>query len=99
MVIVKDDAGEMLQFENEKLKALLEILEETDQKVIIWATYIHNIHEINKALSEKYGSESVVSIYGAYHNKIEIWPLTDFKKILSVDSLLVILLQVVMDSL
>ena len=35
----KDDAR-MLQFENPKLKAMLEILEETDQKVIIWATYI-----------------------------------------------------------
>ena len=55
MVIVKSDDGEILQFENEKLKALLEILEETDQKVIIWATYVHNINEINKALSEKYG--------------------------------------------
>ena len=61
----KDDAGGMLQFENPKLKAMLEILEETDQKVIIWATYIHNINEINKALSEKYGSDAVVSMYGA----------------------------------
>ena len=55
----------MLQFENPKLKAMLEILEETDQKVIIWATYIHNINEINKALSEKYGNDAVVSMYGA----------------------------------
>jgi len=61
---VKSDDGEILQFKNEKLKALLEILEETDQKVIIWATYVHNIHEVIGALSEKYGSKSVVSIYG-----------------------------------
>ena len=61
----KDDSGGMLQFENPKLKAMLEILEETDQKVIIWATYIHNINEINKALSEKYGNDAVVSMYGA----------------------------------
>ena len=61
----KDDAGGMLQFENPKLKAMLEILEETDQKVIIWATYIHNINEINKTLSEKYGNDAVVSMYGA----------------------------------
>ena len=61
----KDDSGGMLQFENPKLKAMLEILEETDQKVIIWATYIHNINEINKALTEKYGNDAVVSMYGA----------------------------------
>jgi SNF2 family DNA or RNA helicase len=61
---VKSDDGEILQFKNEKLKALMEILEETDQKVIIWATYVHNIHEVIGALSEKYGSKAVVSIYG-----------------------------------
>ena len=44
---------------------MLEILEETDQKVIIWATYVHNINEIIKALSEKYGNDAVVSMYGA----------------------------------
>ena len=61
----KDDNGGMMQFENPKLKAMLEILEETEEKVIIWATYIHNISEIVKALTEKYGKESVVQMYGA----------------------------------
>ena len=60
----KSDDGEILQFNNEKLKALLEILEETDKKVIIWATYVHNINEIIASLNDKYGSETVVSIYG-----------------------------------
>ena len=60
----KSDDGEILQFNNEKLKALLEILEETDQKVIIWANYVHNINEIIGSLNDKYGSETVVSIYG-----------------------------------
>ena len=60
----KSDEGDLLQFNNEKLKVLLEILEESDQKVIIWANYVHNIQEIIKALSEKYGPETVVSIFG-----------------------------------
>ena len=60
----KSDEGDLIQFTNEKLKALMEILEETDEKVIIWATYVHNIQEIIKALSEKYGSESTVSMFG-----------------------------------
>ena len=61
----KDDNGGMMQFENPKLKAMLEILEETEDKVIIWATYIHNINEIVVALTKKYGKESVVQMYGA----------------------------------
>ena len=32
--------------------------------MIIWATYVHNINEIIASLNDKYGSESVVSIFG-----------------------------------
>ena len=42
-----------------------DILEETDGKVIIWANYIHNLEEIIQFLKNKYGEDSVVSIYGA----------------------------------
>ena len=76
----KSDDGEILQFDNEKLKALLEILEETDQKVIIWATYVHNIHEIIGKLSEKYGSESVVSIYGEVSQQDRMVAVDRFQK-------------------
>ena len=61
----KNDDGEIMQLHNQKLKALEEILEETDGKVIIWANYIYNIQEIITFLEKKYGKESVVSIYGA----------------------------------
>jgi len=61
----KNDDGEIMQLHNQKLKALEEILEETDGKVIIWANYIYNIQEIIAFLEKKYGKESVVSIYGA----------------------------------
>src|SRR5210317_474588 len=60
-----NDDGEIMQLHNQKLKALEEILEETDGKVIIWANYIYNIQEIITFLEKKYGKESVVSIYGA----------------------------------
>ena len=76
----KSDDGEILEFENEKLKALLEILEETDQKVIIWATYVHNIHEIIGKLSEKYGSESVVSIFGEVSQQDRMTAVDRFQK-------------------
>ena len=61
----KNDDGEIMQLHNQKLKALEEILEEIDGKVIIWANYIYNIQEIIAFLEKKYGKESVVSIYGA----------------------------------
>jgi SNF2 family DNA or RNA helicase len=76
----KSDDGEILQFNNEKLKALLEILEETDQKVIIWATYVHNIHEIIGALNDKYGSESVVAIYGEVSQQERMNAVTRFQE-------------------
>jgi SNF2 family DNA or RNA helicase len=60
----KDDDGKILQLHKSKLSALEETLEETDGKVIIWANYLYNIHEIKNFLINKYGPESTVSIYG-----------------------------------
>jgi SNF2 family DNA or RNA helicase len=60
----KNDDAEIMTLHKSKLNALEEILEETDGKVIIWANYIYNIKEIIDFLEQKYGKESVVSIYG-----------------------------------
>jgi len=60
----KDDDGKILKLHKSKLNALEETLEETDGKVIIWANYLYNIHEIKDFLINKYGPESTVSIYG-----------------------------------
>ena len=60
----KDDDGKILKLHKSKLNALEETLEETDGKVIIWANYLYNIHEIKEFLIDKYGKESTVSIYG-----------------------------------
>ena len=61
----KNDDGEIMQLHKSKLNALDEILEETDGKVIIWANYLYNIHEIKDFLTKKYGQDSTVCIYGA----------------------------------
>jgi len=60
----KDDNGKILRLHDQKVKALHEVIEETDGKIIIWANYLWNIHEIINSLKTKYGEESVVSIYG-----------------------------------
>ena len=39
-----------IQRHKSKINALDEILEETDGKVIVWANYLYNIHEIIKFL-------------------------------------------------
>jgi len=62
---VKTDEGNIKAFKtNPKLKELMSILEETEDKCIIWANYVFNINEIKKAIGETYGKDSVVSIYG-----------------------------------
>ena len=60
----KEDDGKMLRLHDQKVKALHEVIEETDGKIIIWANYLWNIHEIIHSLKSRYGEESVVSIFG-----------------------------------
>ena len=62
---VKTNDGNIVDFKtNAKLKELMSILEESEDKCIIWANYVHNIEMIKKKLGEVYGENSVVSIYG-----------------------------------
>ena len=60
----KDDDGKILQLHDQKIDALKEILDETDGKVIIWANYLWNIHQIKHELMVKYGEKSTVCIFG-----------------------------------
>ena len=62
---LKTDEGTIHSFKNNpKLKELLAILEESDGKCIIWANYVYNIKQIKEALEDRYGKDSVVSIFG-----------------------------------
>ena len=62
---VKTNEGNIVDFKtNAKLKELMNIIEETEDKCIIWANYVHNIEGIKSKLAETYGVDSVVSIYG-----------------------------------
>ena len=58
------DDGEVRTLKNNRIKELLDILEETDGKVIIWAGYRHDIKEITNVLSERYGANTVESFFG-----------------------------------
>ena len=44
---------------------LINLLDEVEGKVIIWANYIHDIEALVKTISKEYGEETVVQYYGA----------------------------------
>jgi SNF2 family DNA or RNA helicase len=58
------DDGEIKDLPNAKLKELLNILEETEGKVIIWSSFVKSIDLIVEKLQEKYGTQSTVEIHG-----------------------------------
>ena len=61
---VKTDDGQVKAIKNNRIHELLNVLEETGGKVIIWAVYRHDIRAIEKAIGDIYGKESVASYYG-----------------------------------
>jgi SNF2 family DNA or RNA helicase len=54
---------------NPKLDELVEILDETDGKVIIWAVFVEEIKTIVSKLEAKYGQGSAVAYYGGVSSK------------------------------
>jgi SNF2 family DNA or RNA helicase len=55
---VTDDEGQQVIFPNNpRLAELLQVLEETTGKVIIWSQYVHNLNEIRTALTELHGPD------------------------------------------
>ncbi len=61
---VQPDEGEIEEVKNNRVQELLDILQETNGKVIIWATYTYDIHRIHRELSIAYGPDSVAMYYG-----------------------------------
>jgi len=60
----RSDDGETIEVPNNRISELLEVLDEADDKVIIWATYVADIKKIVDKLTASYGHDSVVSYYG-----------------------------------
>ena len=61
---LKTDDGEMLTFPSTRMTAVLDIIDESDGKVIIWSRFRHDIIEIVRTLKEKYGDNSAASYFG-----------------------------------
>jgi SNF2 family DNA or RNA helicase len=61
---VKMDDGTVKELPNNRIKELLNVVEETDGKIIIWATYRHDIEAIKIALAKDYGMNAIGTYYG-----------------------------------
>ena len=61
----KSDDGEIKHLKNNRVTALMQLLEETEGKVIIWATYVEDIKNIVTALKKAYGDASTVEYHGS----------------------------------
>ena len=60
----KADDGTVTSLKNNRLTALMECLEETEGKAIIWATYREDIKNIVATLKKAYGEDSTVEYHG-----------------------------------
>ena len=58
------DDGSTQPIVNNRIDELMNVLEETEGKAIIWAHYQYDIHAIIKNIVKEYGPESVVDYYG-----------------------------------
>lgn len=61
---LQPDEGEIQDLPNNRLSELLNVVEESSGKIIIWATWTHDILKIESELTKIYGEDSVASYYG-----------------------------------
>jgi SNF2 family DNA or RNA helicase len=61
---LKSDDGTITNFKHKRIEELIDVMDEMEGKVIIWANYVHDINEITKALEDEYGEGSVVQYFG-----------------------------------
>ena len=74
-----NDNGEIHDLPNKRYDELLDVLEEVDGKVIIWATYRHNIQTITNKLKEKYGDTKAAAFFGDTENQVRLDLVRNFQ--------------------
>ena len=61
---LRNESGETIVLKNNRVQAVLDLLEETSGKAVIFAVFQTDIQELEKAIANKYGEKSVASYYG-----------------------------------
>jgi len=66
----KADDGTITHLKNNRLDSLMQLLEETEGKVIIWANYVEDIKNIVASLKKAYGEASTVEYHGGVDARV-----------------------------
>ena len=61
---LRNEEGETIVLKNNRVQTVLDLLEETSGKVVIFAVFRTDIEELEKAIANKYGQNAVASYYG-----------------------------------
>ena len=77
----KADDGTIKHLKNNRLTALMECLEETEGKVIIWATYREDIKKIVDSLKKAYGEASTVEYHGGVDATLRQEHIAQFQQV------------------
>ena len=62
---VTDDLGNIHELKSNRLNIMMETIEDSDGKIIIWARFKPELSNIAKSLRKKYGDESIVEYHGS----------------------------------
>ena len=62
---LRTDDGDIQPLASNRINEMLDVISEMLGKVIIWASYVYDIEQIQQTLADKFGEESVVTFYGA----------------------------------
>ena len=73
------DDGTSEALPSNRMSELIDILEETEGKVIIWANYQLNVSEIIETLKKKFGEQSYVHYYGLTPQEVRQSSITRFQ--------------------
>jgi SNF2 family DNA or RNA helicase len=59
-----DDTGKVIPIKNNRVDQLMEVLDETRGKTVIWATYVPDIRGLVETIGREFGDGSVVDYFG-----------------------------------
>ena len=79
----KADDGTVTHLKNNRLTTLMDCLEETEGKVIIWATYREDIKKIVESLKKAYGEASTVEYHGGVDASLRQGYIAQFQDVKS----------------
>ena len=76
----KADDGVVTHLKNNRVNSLMQLLEETEGKVIIWANYVEDIKNIVDSLKKAYGEASTVEYHGGVDSTLRQDNIAQFQQ-------------------